>query len=234
MTTDKRHPVFWIFFFLLACTNLLAEIIDYPILIFYTKPLLMPSLAFFFWWQTKLQSRFSKLILWALLFAFAGDTLLMFVENGPRWPDFFLFGLLSFLITHLLYLFAFLGIKSKGGFLFRHPLGFVAFLLFFAGNMYLLWPGITPALQIPVAIYSLAIICMVMSAVNLFDYLPRSFFLLLLSGVLLFLISDNLIALRKFTTYQIPQVRLLIMMTYILGQVLIVNASLKINNGKAA
>ena len=43
----------------------------------------------------------------ALVFSVGGDTLLMFVEGDPGRPQFFLFGLASFLVAHIFYLIAF-------------------------------------------------------------------------------------------------------------------------------
>ena len=79
---------------------------------FYSKPLLMPILALWFYFQTKnYPSSFRQLILFALFFSWGGDTLLMFVES--KGEHFFLFGLVSFLLTHVLYTTAFFKFQAS-------------------------------------------------------------------------------------------------------------------------
>jgi uncharacterized membrane protein YhhN len=218
--TMTKPAIFWIGYALLAGLNLFAEYQQQQALIYATKPLLMPLLAFFFWTNIRQEvTPVARLLLIALFFAWGGDVLLLS-------PNLFLFGLISFLITQSLYLITFSKISGKRGLLFQQPIWLLPFILIFAGNMVLLWSGIPTPLKIPVIIYSLAIIGMVMAAFNLYPIIPRSLFYTLISGVLLFLISDNLIALGKFSDYQVPYNRVWIMSTYILGQSLIVGAGL--------
>jgi len=223
----KQSPsAFLIVFFLLCLTNLYAEWGQSSRLIYFSKPLLITSLAAYFFWSTSRHpSKFRRFIFLGLLFSVGGDTFLMFVENEPKQPSFFVYGLGSFLLTHLCYLYAFLKwpIKQKG-FFYKKPWLILFFLIFLVGNAAFLWPDLSADLRIPVVLYSIAILAMTVACIHLYGRIPKASFQLLLAGVLLFVFSDNIIALNKFKNHQIviPYVRLVIMLSYLAGQFLIV------------
>lgn len=226
----QASTVLLIAFFILCFTNLYAEWIQSSPLIFLTKPLLISSLAlYFFWSTTEAPSPFRRFILLGLLFSIGGDTLLMFVENEPKRPSFFVYGLASFLLTHLCYLYAFMKWPlTQKGFFYKKPWLLLFFLFFLMGNAAFLWPDLTAGLRIPVLLYSIAILAMTISCIHLYGGIPKKSFQLLLAGVLLFVFSDNIIALNKFKSDQIgiPYARLVIMISYLVGQFLIVRGAI--------
>ena len=193
-----------ILFLLLCLINLYAEWSYNSNLIFLSKPLLLTSLAIYFYRSSLASSStFRNFLLLGFLFSIAGDSFLMFVENEPKSPSFFLYGLGSFFITHLCYLYAFLKWPSNSkGWLQQNPLWLVLFLLFLLGNCLFLWPDIPTVLRLPVVFYSTAIVTMAAACTNLAGKMPKSAFQLLLTGVLLFVLSDSLIALNKFKVIQ--------------------------------
>ena len=217
-------------FFLLCLINLIAEFQGFIVLIFFTKPLLLTVLAVYFFLHSEALPRpLRYYILAGLLWSVAGDTFLMFVENRPGYEHFFLFGLGSFLITHLCYLRGFLSHPQwKKGWVAQRPWLLALFLLYLLGNSLFLWPDLPNSFKLPVLIYSAAIIAMTAAALNLKGLMASPAFTILLMGVLLFVASDSIIALNKFKSAQlsIPYPRLLIMMTYLMGQFLIVRGSL--------
>lgn len=226
----KYAPALIWLFYAIAAINLYAEWIGWPLLIYWSKPLLMTVLALYFWWASpKHFPAFRVAFLLALLFSILGDTLLMFVENDPASSNFFLYGLLSFLLTHLCYGYAFLKWPgSAQGFLHRQPWWIGLFIIFLVANLFFLWPDIPSALRLPVLIYSTIILSMMAACLHLQERIPSSIFLSLIIGVGLFVVSDNLIALNKFKSHQLslPQPRLLIMLTYLGGQLLIVKGGI--------
>jgi uncharacterized membrane protein YhhN len=146
----------------------------------------------------------------ALVFSCLGDVFLGVGRN-----DFFLFGLLSFLVAHLIYI----GLFTHN---FPRPLrlrleqkiivaGVLAFSLAMA---YWLWDGLG-AMKIPALIYLCAITMMCITATLM--SLPKRAVVI---GALLFLISDSLIAANKFKT-AIPWSEYTIWLTYYVGQCLI-------------
>lgn len=223
-----------LYLFLALClTNLWAEYQINHLLIYFTKPLLVSLLAIFFLIETKADSgKFRNLVLAALIFSVLGDTFLMFVEQNPEKPYFFILGLGSFLIAHLFYMAAFLTYPSKKeGYIKRKPQMAIPFLIFLLSFNSYLYPAVPLALKVPVILYSLAIVAMSLSAVNLNGKIADRSFVWLLSGVLLFVFSDTIIGLNKFMPEAVhwANPRILIMSTYLAAQFLITYACLKAN-----
>lgn len=216
------RPLIRIFFFL-SLLNIYGEYSRWEALILATKPLLLTTLALWFYLKSRpLAARFPRFILAGLIFSFGGDVLLMLVENGPKDEDFFLLGLGSFLLAQLSYLLGFLSYPGAGQ-LARSPWRAWPFALYLIGIIAILWPSIPGPMRAPVVVYACAIVGMAMAAFNLRPLLKREVFLGLMAGILLFILSDSLIALNKFRAgaLAIPGARMLIMATYLLGQYLI-------------
>lgn len=210
-------------------TNLVAEALQLQWLIYLSKPLLMTTLAAYFYTAVKDHfNTFEKYILYGLLFSIAGDTFLMFVEGGSQGELFFMLGLGSFLVTHVFYLLAFANYPSnERGWIRQHPLQTLPFLLLFAFTLYFLWDGIPSDLKIPVTVYSATIIAMAISACNLKTKMSPLPYQLLFVGAMFFVLSDSFIAMNKFKSaaVQLPYPRLLIMFFYVVGQWLIVEGA---------
>lgn len=209
----------------LSLLHLYAEQQRLELLILSTKPLLLAILSLWFYLQLRpLRSRDVRFILAGLIFSIGGDTLLMLVGNGPKNEDFFLLGLGSFLLAQLCYLVGFVSFSGAGeGSVARKPWRAWPFLLYWIAILGTLWPYLPTPMRLPVGVYSLAIMGMATAAYNLRPHLTKAIFWGLMGGVLLFVLSDSLIALNKFmgAEVRIPQARVLIMATYLLGQFLI-------------
>ncbi|MEO1263621.1 MAG: lysoplasmalogenase [Bacteroidota bacterium] len=220
-----------ILFFLLSVFNLYAVATQWQSGIYFSKPFLMTVLAAWFYMHTKNNfTVFSKFILAGIVFSIGGDTFLMFVDKNPA---FFLAGLGSFLITQLLYIFAFINFREfKNGFIINKKwmaLPVVAYLLSF---VYYLIPDIPDAYLIPVLIYSLIISTMLANAINMRGRVGEKEATGIIVGALLFVISDSCIAINKFKNPGISAeiMGVIIMTTYLLGQYLIVFHAVKTNN----
>lgn len=216
-------------FMLVSLLHLLGEWRFSPALQIFTKPFLLPLLAAYFLFAVRFQfSRFNTAIFIGLLFSFLGDVLLLLAADRP---NLFIFGLLSFLMTHFCYLFAFLGYPgAKRGYIFQNLWLVLPFLVFLIGYNSFLLPGIPSELHFPVIFYSLAIITMSISVLNLRNLTLPPAFVQLFSGALLFVASDSILAFNKFQDQvQIPFVGFFIMLTYILGQYFIVRGAVRMN-----
>lgn len=228
MPTAKHN---WILlaFAIAATANIFAEIIKSQQLVFISKPLLMLSLAAYFWLNTP-KSKFRNWMVTGIIFALFGDTFLMLNgRHGAESSPLFLYGLASFLLTHVCYSIAFIGYhSSKRGLLQWKPVLLLPFLLYFVLFWSWIYEFIPTELMMPVTIYSSVIVFMAMAAVNLSNKIPRITTYLILVGVFLFIFSDTCIAINKFTAIQLPQAGVLIMLTYILGQFAIVIGATKI------
>ncbi len=223
--------IYLVLYFIAGIANIIASAIDHTMLIFITKPLLMLFLIGYLMKEATLpSSTFKKLMVAALFFSWQGDTFLMFVENPPFIEWFFLLGLGAFLIAHLCYMTAFL--KAPLGhdhFLKKQPYWIIFFLIFLVGNILFLWPGIPADMKIPVVLYSLAIVAMAISCLNLKGRVPADAFKLLFIGVLLFVASDTLIGIRKFKE-PFPFIQGFIMILYLTAQLMITLGAVKVHH----
>lgn len=183
-----------------------------------SKPLIIPALMACYMAASKSRS---ILYLIALFFSFVGDVLLMDKNN------LFIYGIASFLLTQLLYVLIISKKlrKTDGRTLLT---GMIPFLIFFLTLMSVLKPGLGEFL-IPVVVYGLAI--SVFGVASFLNYLQHKDkpAIHLLTGALLFIASDSMIALNKFyaeKSFYGPA----IMITYILAQFLIYNYMLSLRN----
>ena len=215
------HP--WLLLYLFLCLlHLVGVHWQIEQIIMFSKPLLMPILAWWFWRQTRpANGRVRTFLLLGLLFSCGGDTLLMLVDHGPKEPSYFLLGLGSFLIAQLCYIVAFASFpRFKEGVVQRHPWLVLLFLGYWYWVLTSLWGGIPAGMRLPVAFYALAIAGMALMALHLSGRVAASIFQGLFLGVALFVLSDTLIAFNKFGD-PVPYARLLIMLTYLSAQLLI-------------
>ena len=229
----NTKQIFHTLFILCCFINLYAEAVQHRELIYLSKPLLMIFLSIFFYLATRHKSTtFSKFILAGFIFSIAGDTFLMFVENDTGKQSFFLYGLASFLITHICYLLAFLKYPSSiKGFVEERKWLLFFFLLFLGANTAFLWPDLPQAMKIPVVVYSTFIILMTVACLNTKNFLSQKTFLLLFIGVLFFVCSDSVISFNKFKS-PLTYARLIIMPLYLLGQYLIALGAIQANESR--
>ncbi|NJL75804.1 MAG: lysoplasmalogenase, partial [Saprospiraceae bacterium] len=149
--------------FLFAATSLvhlLGTLTHQTMLQSITKPFLILLLTVHFIFSVNLHfNRLNTGITIGLMFSFLGDTLLIFANSKPF---FFLMGLLSFLCTHICYLFSFLSYpNARQGSVVQHPWRILPFVVFLVAYSALLFPNLANYLQIPVLLYSTVIIAMV-------------------------------------------------------------------------
>lgn len=195
-------------YLLIVAGHLSAILLNWTEAIFYTKPLLMPLLMLAVW-NSGVDSKFKKWLFGALAFGWLGDVLLLFAAKGT---PFFLGGLGSFLAGHLVYLYLFAQLRK----LDRAPWQWGVFLLalgILCGMLWLLWPGLG-GLKIPVVVYGLVLSSMAVSAAHTLGGQSR---MALGMGGFLFLLSDAMIAIEKFSS-PFPGARLWIMSTYVFAQ----------------
>lgn len=218
-----------LFYALLCIIEIVAEYFEAGTLRYIVKPTLMIALALYFYQESKPDiSSFAKKILAALVFSWGGDVFLMF-------PDFFLPGLISFLIAHVFYILAFFeNINSAKE---KRPLSntllFALPFLISTGALFrILFPSLGEML-LPVADYTSVITVMGISSALRFGTVSNESLRLVLSGAVIFMLSDSTIALNKFLyNDELPYARIVIMVTYLLAQYLIVEGCLKFINSQ--
>ncbi len=225
----SRLAALIIVYFLLAIAEIIGTHFDYLPLIFATKPLLMVTLFVWFYIQTKesANNKFRNYLLLSIVFAFGGDTFLMFL---PFNEIFFLLGLGSFLVGQLFYVFAFSNSIITAKKPFNKPLG-IALLIIFLGYYGILMFSLFPYLEdflIPVLVYGIAVCAMGVSAGWRLNKVSRQSFTLVFVGAMLFVLSDTIIAVNQFLFKgNLLNAQVFIMITYVLAQYLIAKGSIK-------
>ena len=199
------------FYIFLAVTllQLIAIQFNFPVLKFISKPMLMPILALIVY-SNGLQGRQRNYILAALFFSFLGDIFLMLDDKQPL---FFIAGLISFLITHILYIIYFLALKPfRRSLIKAHPYLPVLIIVYGAVLVYFLYPSLG-VLKIPVMLYAAIICTMLVCSIHIYKRVSTTSGQQLIMGALLFVVSDSLLAIHKF--YQpFAMSSLFIMLTY--------------------
>jgi len=213
------------FFYANAIVNLFSQVIKVQVLEFVTKPLIMLSLlVYYLTGKSEKSNLLTYLMIGAIIFSWLGDVILMLQAYNEV---LFLFGLGSFLIAHLFYIFVYR--KTVGDQDSAESKSFIrtriVFLIFVGlALLYMLFPTLEDML-FPVAIYTMVIITMAIAAVMRKGRTTDKSFIMVYSGALLFVMSDAMIAIDKFLN-PLVQARLLIMATYIAAQLLIVKGIL--------
>lgn len=207
----------WVILFIVVLlADLIAVYLGKEILRYATKPLLMPLLVIYFVSVVKFfVSSLKKWMILALAFSWLGDVLLIFESANS---SFFIFGLVAFLIAHMLYIILFDQIrikeKVKQSLFPLLPIAVYYFLL-----ISLLQPTLGE-MKKPVGIYGLIISIMLSFAIDLWRIKDRVVSFYIISGALLFITSDSLLAINKFySSFQYAGI--LIMLTYGIAQLLI-------------
>lgn len=200
---------------------------------FIIKPLLITTLALYFFTATSpAVGNFRKIMLAGLFFSIVGDTLLQFTDQGPQ---FFLMGLGAFLMTHICYILAFLGVnREQKGYVARMKWPAIPLIIFVLAFITLLWNDLEAGMRLPVTVYAIVIGTMATVCLNLKDKVERPVFLTIVTGALLFMLSDSLIALTKFKSadFAIPLPHFCIILTYLMGQYLITTGAINLHRSK--
>jgi uncharacterized membrane protein YhhN len=146
-------------------------------------------------------------VLAGLVLSLAGDIALMWPEQG------FLAGLVSFLLAHLAYLWAFTRVARFAA----RPLPFVGYGALAAAILAWLWPSVPAGLRGPVLAYVLCLASMAAQAgvvaLATRDTPDAARGRMLALGGALFLASDTLLAINKFAL-PLPLSGLWILLTY--------------------
>ena len=220
MTSQKLLQGYLAFGFLYAILLLTGN----DTLTWYLKPLLLPVL---FYAVVKSESfATKKWLLSALLFSWIGDCVLLFSNKGELY---FIFGLVAFLIAHILLIVLFAKQKSTHA-NFKKPLfwvGFICATVYLAGMLWYLIPTLGD-LKFPVTAYALTITIMLKMALKgTFDWKGNAKYIVLL-GAAFFVVSDSILAIDKFHS-PIESASYLIMITYMIAQFCITDEILKLN-----
>ena len=218
------------YWFLLFAVILIGELVGIQLqnkeIQFFFKPLIIPALIGYLDSQLlSITKGINKWVLAALLFSLLGDVFLMFEGKNSI---FFLLGLSSFLLAHIFYIVFFhqvrLREKVKG-----NPLLLVIVVIYYAALITLLSPYLFD-MKIPVLVYGIVISFMFMLAMHMLFIKNKPAGQWMMIGALLFVMSDSLLAINKFYM-PFEAAGVLIMLTYGLAQLFIVEGTVKYIRG---
>lgn len=204
-------------FIAVSVAELISVAINLELLNWVAKPLIMITLAFYYLMNTPSRN---LLFLTAMGFCWLGDVFLMFQQDQQL---FFMAGLSSFLIGHVLYIVCYRQMRNaerSTGLLGTQRVRFsLPIILAGTGLVVILYPSLGD-MVLPVMLYALVITVMSLQALFRYGFTNRASFMFIFIGAVLFMISDSLLAVNKFLT-PFPYASLSIMFTYIAAQFLI-------------
>lgn len=176
----------------------------------------MPLLIGYFIFNTRpFVSQLKKWIILALVFSWAGDVLLMFEFVSP---DFFIFGLATFLIAHIFYILFYESIIRLEN-LKKNYWWFIPVLIYYVSLIYILSPHLGD-MKLPVRIYGIVISYMLIQSLHTAGIKNQGAAGLMIAGAVLFITSDSLLAVNKFHS-SFEYAGIAVMLTYGVAQLLI-------------
>ena len=187
------------------------------------KALMIPVLAVIFLINLRLGSDLlHKLLFAGVFFSWAGDVLL---EVPNQAADLFIPGLICFLLAHIMYLLTFFLTRGEN---FINKRGFWLLLpvLFFGAGIIFYLHNDLGDMMIPVTVYTVVILAMVTGAINRLKKVNALSYWLVLTGAILFLISDSALAINKFG-HPFRGSSIVIMSTYLFAQYLIITGYIR-------
>ena len=209
-------------YIIISVIYLLLLLLGYENIAWFLKPALVLALLFSVY--NTLHFKTKNWLISALFFSWIGDIVLLFSDQNELY---FIFGLLFFLVAHLLLIVLFIKQQfiPKNTIYFR--LGLLLVMMYLVGFLYVLIPKLGD-LKFPVTIYAVTIGIMLIQAIKGCVTWQNKNKKLVLLGAIFFVISDSLLALNKFYC-TLPNAAFFIMITYILAQFLITTGIIKLN-----
>jgi len=205
---NKKIPL--LLFIIVFILDLIGVYFEQNTIIFIAKPLLIITLFWYYYINTNV---LNKHFVTGLFFSFLGDVLLL----GSGELNFIL-GLLFFLIAHIFYILMVVKLL-KSTKLSQVLIASIPYVLIFITLLTTLYSGLGD-MKVPVIVYAITISVFGMSSLILFLQNKTRTYLVLVLGVLVFIVSDAVLALNMFYKKQAIY-PLLIMSTYVIAQYLI-------------
>ena len=187
--------------------------LEYPV-----KPLIMIWMTIYFLIYSR-KKIFTIPVLLAFFFSWMGDNFLMFSGMNEL---FFFAGVGGFFLAQLSYIYIFsrYSEENRRGYLRKKPWLITFFLLYVGGIYIVLLPGLEGIMKPVILVYALSLMAMSMMALNRRGRVNPPSFRYVFAGSILFLLSDSMIAINKFSM-EFSLAGFWIMITYISAQYLI-------------
>ena len=207
-------------FFTVLVLQLAAIAVHWQWLRFISKPLLMVVLFTWFILASPKKLPLRYCIAAALLFSWLGDLCLLQIGNG--W---FIAGLVNFLLAHSMYIAFFVRVRRTTTVPAAWNVYLITFAVAYAMALVIFLYPYTGNLKIPVGIYAAVITTMLVTAAHAVDNHRRSIIAYFITGAVLFVVSDSLLAINKFY-HPLPAGDIGVMLTYGVAQFALTKGSL--------
>jgi uncharacterized membrane protein YhhN len=215
---------FLILFVLASSSTIISQALGLENLHHWSKPIIMLALGGYYITATSRGRSWAVLL--AIVFSFFGDSFLLYEKKAPIY---FMLGLGSFLLAHLIYIIAYKHHvdENNGDELMGVHRVRLAFPIVLAGSglVIVLFPHLGD-LKFPVTVYAVILVLMVLNALFRYNRTNMQSFWLVFAGAVLFMVSDSILALNKFLM-TFPNAGIWIMLTYVSAQFLIVEGLIR-------
>jgi uncharacterized membrane protein YhhN len=223
---------FTLWYFAVSFIFIILENLHFVFPALISKALIIPSLMIFYHFTVKGRyGLFHRIIMASLFFSWLGDVSLQIADGNILTNTssdlFFLVGLGTFLIAHIIYFIAFSIPKGKNSIFNTRIYQTVLVLIYGFIMLYFLYRRLGD-MKIPVIVYTSIILLMLLSALNRYGKVNGISYILVVYGALLFVLSDSLIAITKFQM-KINFAGTIIMITYVTAQYLIILGCIRQN-----
>lgn len=211
------NRIIYLLFSIVSYLEILSEYLGLHEYVYILKPLLMPILICYVFYNIDIINKKPKVyLLLALFFAMLGDVFLMFSDFNEI---FFLIGLSMFLITHGFYIVLFLTTKRAELNLGKLLVSILIIISYYFSLMFVIADKLY-SYAIPVYVYGIVLSFMLFVAfISGYQKQKKN----VVIGAILFVLSDSLIAITKFYMTESNEfIGSVIMLTYVLGQFFIV------------
>jgi len=214
----KNHRKFSLVFSVIFIFNLVVQSTFFQDYAFYIKPLICISLGAYLYLNANMKAGFNRMVFAGLIFSLFGDSFLMFAGSDVY---FFLYGLVSFLLAHIVYSMAFFRDFKNNPQASKYYGHLMLFLMGVFSLSYYSWiRDYLNDFRIPVMAYMIVISIMAILASYRYKRVNLLSFRLIYWGAIFFVISDSALAYNKFVE-PFSFAGILIMSTYMIAQYLI-------------
>jgi uncharacterized membrane protein YhhN len=218
-----KHKGWLYIYFSVFLLDLLAVASDWSGIRLFSKPLLVATLATWFFINSRTYSSLRFYILIALFFSWLGDLLLLLEQKDALY---FIPGLASFLLAHIMYILFFLRVRRAAPAKKSWNIFITAAVSIYSSLLFLFLRPHLGDLKIPVGCYAIVISLMLLCTIHAFNKTDGIAGYWCIAGAVFFVISDSLLAAHKFY-HPYAATAILIMFTYGLAQFAIAKGSLQ-------
>jgi uncharacterized membrane protein YhhN len=218
-----KKTVITTLYFLIGLLFLFIQSQPWSLIVFLIKALIIPALmGLFIISLNPLSDRLHRYMFTGLFFSWAGDVIL---ELANHYPGLFTPGLICFLVAHIMYFTVFFSTRGRNSILRNRIWLLLPVAIYGVALVSFLYKDLG-SMRLPVIIYAIVILTMLSAAINRKEKVNLLSYRMVLTGAILFVISDSAIAVSRFS-YKFDSSGILIMSTYILAQYLIVTGYIK-------